>query len=91
MTTRSSIIVNNTEYIPAKEAEISFLIAIVGIVTGIVFGFFVLKLNFGHQNPNLDLPQSVPATYEQSAPLEYPEEIPVFDMNEEEGVRDYSV
>ena len=43
MLARSSITINRTEYIPAKEAEVTFLIAILGIITGIVFGFLLLK------------------------------------------------
>ena len=95
MINRSSITINNTEYIPAKEADITFLVAIIGIITGIIFGFFILKFQFGTSNET-DLPTSVPAVLNNAESRVYPDG-PNSDLNtvqsqlEEQGVKEYSV
>ena len=95
MLSRSSITINNTEYIPAKEADTTFLVAIIGIITGIVFGFFILKFQFGDSSTS-ELPTSVPAVMNNAEPQVYPDG-PNSELNtvesqlDEQGMKEYSV
>ncbi len=96
MLARSSITVNRTEYIPAKEAEVTFLIAILGIITGIIFGFLVLKYEFTNGYNSTDLPTSVPAVLNNAPPQVYPDgpnsiiDTQFDDTESEQGLKDFS-
>jgi hypothetical protein len=98
MTTKNgTVIINGTEYIPAKEAEVGFLIALIGIVTGIILGFFVLKLNYGNTTAYSVLPESKPIIMEESGPVipvDGPD-APMYDFSEdmeaEQGMKDITI
>lgn len=91
-----TIVINGTEYIPAKEAEVGFLVALIGIVTGIILGFFVLKLNYGETTNYSVLPESQPIIMDESSPaipVDGPD-APMYDFSEEveeQGMRDITV
>ena len=97
MLARSSITINRTEYIPAKEAEVTFLIAILGIITGIVFGFLLLKYEFSNTYTPKGLPASVPASLNDAPAQIYPDgpNSPIENQNQdstkkEDGLKEYS-
>lgn len=92
----NTLVINGTEYIPVKEAEIGFLIGLIGIVSGIIFGFFVLKLNYGTQTQATPLTESKPLLIEktnEAVPVDGPD-APLYDFGDEEetqGQKDITV
>ena len=94
-TQNSSIVINGTKYIPAKEAEVGFLLAIIGIVSGIILGFVVLKMNGlpAYAPAALSLPAEYTPVTEQTIPVES-RDIPLYEFTEEDseqGLRDITV